>query len=57
MSGLLAMEERSYAALEGGATSCGGLTLARFLLYCCEDPSAFLTELREAFERGTDPAA
>ena len=57
MGRLLAMEERSYAYLESGKTSCGGLTLARFLIYCCEDPAAFLAELRKAFEKEADHAA
>ena len=57
MGRLLAMEERSYAYLESGETSCSGLTLALFLIYCCDDASAFLAELREAFEKEADHAA
>ena len=51
MARLLGMAERSYVALDHGKTCCSGLTLARFLIYCCEDPSDFLADLRAAFEQ------
>jgi len=57
MAGLLAMEERSYIDLDHGKTGCSGLTLVRFLIYCCDNPSIFLEELRVAFEQGTGHAA
>lgn len=46
----LMMAERSYAALESGESGCSALTLALFLAYFCEDPTAFCTELKEVFE-------
>ena len=46
----LAMGSRSYADLDKGKNGCGGLTLARYLIYICDDPGIFLAELRCAFE-------
>ena len=46
----LAMAARTYVDLDHGKTSCSALTLARFLIYVCADPVAFLEELRDAFE-------
>lgn len=51
MAQRLSMEERSYVSLEHGKSCCSGLTLARFLIYCCYDPAAYLSELRAAFEQ------
>lgn len=51
MAQLLAMSCRSYVDLEHSKTSCGALTLALFLVYACENPTAFLNELREEFEK------
>lgn len=51
MAQLLAMSCRSYVDLEHGKTNCGALTLALFLVYACENPTAFLDELREEFEK------
>lgn len=33
------------------------MTLALFLIYICADPLAFLEELRNAFENGSNKAA
>lgn len=57
MARKLFIEERSYAALESGASCCGVLTFVFFLLYCCKDPLDFLESLRAAFETVTDHAA
>lgn len=50
MAEALSMSERSYADLERGKASCSALTLARYLIYCCDDPYRFLEDLRIAFE-------
>ena len=50
MADILCMDTRSYAGIEHGESSCGGLTLALFLIYCCPDPLAFLAELKAVFE-------
>ena len=50
MAKMLLMEDRSYAALESGESCCGALTLALFLIYCCNDPADFLEGLRKAME-------
>jgi len=50
IAGRLAMGSRSYVDLDHGKSSCGSLTLARFLIYICDDPAEFLEELRYAFE-------
>lgn len=57
MAHRLAMSSRSYVDLDHGKSSCSGLTLARFLIYVCEDPLSFLEELRYAFERRDSSAA
>ena len=57
MAGILAMEERSYVELDHGKNCCSSLTLVRFLIYCCDDPVAFLKDLRAAFEREADNVA
>ena len=51
------LDERSYAELDHGKSSCSGLTLARYLIYCCADPIAFLEKLRIAFEQVADYVA
>ena len=51
MARRLSMEERSYVSLEHGKTCCSGLTLAIYLIYCCDDPASYLSELRAAFEQ------
>ena len=53
----LAMGSRSYVDLDHGKSGCGGLTLARFLIYLCDDPLGFLEELRHAFEDKDSGAA
>ena len=50
MAVLLAMDVRSFADLDHGKSGCSGLTLACFLLYCCDDPLAFLNNLRADFD-------
>lgn len=50
MADRLAMAARTYVDLDHGKTGCSALTLALFLIYICEDPLAFLEELRNAFE-------
>lgn len=57
MAHRLAMGSRSYVDLDHGKSSCSGLTLARFLIYVCEDPLTFLEELRYAFDRRDQEAA
>lgn len=57
MAHRLAMAARTYVDLDHGKTSCSALTLARFLIYVCADPVAFLEELRDAFETIDDKAA
>lgn len=57
MANLLAMGSRSYVELDHGKSGCSGLTLARFLIYVCEDPMTFLEELRRTFERKDQDAA
>lgn len=52
-----AMGSRSYVDLDHGRSGCSGLTLARFLIYVCEDPLSFLKELRYAFESRDSGAA
>lgn len=57
MARKLFMEDRSYAALESGESGCGALTLALFLIYCCDDPILFLKKLRVALDGVTQNAA
>jgi len=57
MAKVLFIEERSYAALESGKSCCGALTLALFLIYCCQDPALFLKNLREVLEKEKRDAA
>ena len=57
MAKLLEMDERSYVNLDHGKSGCSSLTLARFLIYCCDDPKTFLEQLRFAFEQEADDAA
>ena len=53
----LAMNSRSYIELDHGKSSCSSLTLARFLIYLCDDPLLFLNKLRHAFENKESNAA
>lgn len=57
MAHRLAMAARTYVDLDHGKTSCSALTLALFLIYVCTDPTAFLEELRDAFEATDNKAA
>ena len=57
MARKLFVEDRSYAALESGESCCGALTLALFLVYCCETPDIFLKELRDILDRVKQNAA
>ena len=50
MAKKLLLEDRTYAALESGESCCGALTLALFLIYCCDDPETFLDDLRKGIE-------
>ena len=50
MAEVLGVCVRSYANLDHGVHTCSGLTLARYLVYCCPNPMAFLDELYAAFE-------
>lgn len=57
MAHVLTMGCRSYIDLEHGKNGCSGLTLARYLIYVCNDPKDFLEELRDAFEKRDSGAA
>ena len=57
MAERLMMDERSYIDLDHGKSCCSALTLVLFLIYSCEDPLAFLHELRDIFENETGYAA
>ena len=57
MAECLMMDERSYIELDHGKSCCSALTLALFLIYCCEDPLIFLHELRSIFENESGYAA
>ena len=57
MAHRLAMASRTYVDLDHGKTSCSALTLALFLIYVCTDPTAFLGELRDAFETANNKVA
>ena len=57
MSRKLIMEERSYIELDHGNACCSALTLALFLIYCCEDPMQFLAELKVEFEKAKQDIA
>lgn len=50
MAHRLAMAGRSYIDLEHGKTGGSALTLALYLVYLCPDSTAFLNELKEAFD-------
>lgn len=50
MAKRLNMTERSYINLDHGKSSCSALTLAYYLIYCCEDPMAFLEDLKKKLE-------
>lgn len=50
MADRLLMDTRSYVNLDHGKCGCSALTLALYLMYFCEDPNKYLSELRESFE-------
>ena len=50
MAHRLSMAGRSYIDLEHGKTGGSALTLALYLLYLCPDSTAFLNELKQAFD-------
>lgn len=51
MADLLQITVRNYINLDHGKNSCSGLTLSRYLIYCCPDPAAFLDGLCTAYEK------
>ena len=53
MADLLKMGVRAYIDLDHGKHGCSGLTLARYLVYCCPDPMGFLDGLCAVFEAET----
>ncbi|MBE6900784.1 MAG: hypothetical protein E7479_09050 [Ruminococcaceae bacterium] len=57
MAALLIMDDRSYAELDHGNSCCSALTLVLYLIYCCNDPMAFLESLRKVLEATEDDAA
>lgn len=57
MAGRLLMAARTYIDLEQAKNCCSALTLALYLIYVCNDPLAFLNELRKALEADTIQAA
>mgnify|MGYP000127393433 CR=1 FL=1 len=50
MAERLMMADRSYIDLDHGKISCSGLTLALYLIYCCDNPTAFLHGLHDELE-------
>lgn len=57
MASRLLMAARTYIDLEQTKNCCSALTLALYLIYVCNDPLAFLNELRQALEAATIQAA
>ncbi|MCM1393257.1 MAG: helix-turn-helix transcriptional regulator [Ruminococcus sp.] len=57
MAELLEMSERSYADIESGKSCCSAVTLALYLIYCCDDVPGFLDELKAKFEQADADAA
>ena len=57
MATLLIMDDRSYADLDHGNSCCSALTLVLYLIYCCDDPMAFLENLSKILEVLEDDAA
>ena len=49
-SSILQMAPRSFIEMEHGNNSCSGLTLALYLIYLCDNPLAFLSDLRSILE-------
>lgn len=50
MAERLNMDRRSYTDLDTCKNCCSALTLISYLIYCCDDPMAFLLALYEAFK-------
>lgn len=50
MAKILVMDSRSIVYLAHGEFCCSALSLAMFLIYCCENPLVFLDDLRNEFE-------
>ena len=57
MAHRLSMASRTYVDLDHGKTNCSALTLSLFLIYVCEEPLAFLSELKSTFEEAANQAA
>lgn len=57
MAGRLLMAARTYIDLEQAKNCCSALTLVLYLIYVCNDPLAFLNELRQALEADAIQAA
>ncbi len=57
MSEILVMDPRSYADICSGKTMCGTLTFVLFLIYCCNDPVAFLKKVKIKLEEVKNDAA
>lgn len=53
----LLMDTRSYVNLDHGKSGCSALTLALYLIYCCDDANTFLNELRCSFEDSSNHAS
>ncbi len=57
MSELLEISERAYSDIESGKSCCSALTLALYLIYCCDDVQGFIDELKARFEKANEDAA
>ena len=57
MADKLAMDTRSYVNLDHGKVGCSGLTLALYLIYCCENPVEYLEELKNSLENDEGESA
>ena len=57
MAERLEMAVRSYIDLDHGKTSCSAVTLVLYLIYVCDEPQAFLDELKAEFETCKTKAA
>lgn len=54
MANKLSMDPRSYIDIDHGKNSCSALTLILYLIYCCPDVKAFLSEVKEEFEKDSE---
>ncbi len=57
MSELLEISERAYSDIESGKSCCSALTLALYLIFCCDDVQGFLDELKARIEKANEEAA